>query len=58
VVTDYLSQKFFVSRQKMAQAARTYPLSAERVYDSSDEDEVHGVPTSNPKTSNGVKGTE
>ncbi|KIW69112.1 hypothetical protein PV04_05007 [Phialophora macrospora] len=45
----------------MAQAARSFPLSAARIYDSSDEDEVqgvadHGVPTSKAKTSHGVKG--
>ncbi|ETI25049.1 hypothetical protein G647_04419 [Cladophialophora carrionii CBS 160.54] len=44
----------------MAQAARSYPLSAERVYDSGDEDEAQGVAghdalPSNSKTSNGIK---
>ncbi|EXJ60125.1 hypothetical protein A1O7_04277 [Cladophialophora yegresii CBS 114405] len=44
----------------MTQAARSYPLSAERVYDSSDEDEAqsvvdHDALTTNPRTSNGVK---
>ena len=45
----------------MAQSARTFPLSEERIYDSSDEDEVNGsldqaTGTSALKTTNGVAG--